>query len=131
MTVASNIILPKIILTRICADGTAIPKGTLMKLSGTNIAIAGVGSGEAFGGITVEEKVASDGMVTVGCAMDGVWDIVNSSAATDASGSIVCMSGANMFRKCVAGDLLTGAEMGKLEALGVASSATRVRLIGV
>lgn len=130
MTVASNIILPKIIVTRVCVDGVAIPKGTLMKLSGTavNTVVATSGTGEPFGGITVEEKTASDGMVTVGCAMDGVWDIVNSSIRTPANGSLVVMSGSNLIRAAVAADLLTGSVVGKLEEIGVASTALRVRL---
>lgn len=128
MTVATFIEAPRITVNRVCDDAVAIPKGTTMKLSGTNTVYASLGSGEAFGGITVEEKTASDGVTHVACAMDGVVDIVNSSDATETCGTIVVMSGANMYRAAVAGDLLTGAKLGKLEEVGTAAGTDRVRL---
>ena len=133
MTVATNIILPKLIATRTCLDSIAVPKGTLMKLSGTlfNTVAAATGTGEPFGGITTEEKTANDGVVTIGCAMDGVWDIYNNALPTTITlGKMVVMSGANMIREAVAGDLLTGAIVGKTEETSAASAGVRVRLIG-
>ena len=130
MPVALCIEAPKQIVNRSCVDAVAIPKGTLCKLSGSSINTvnAATGTGEAFGGITVEEKTVSDGIVNIGCALDGVWDIQNSSAAASAIGTIVVMSGANLYRAAVAADLLTGAVVGSLEELGTASGVDRVRL---
>ena len=128
---ALNIELPKTIVTRNIADAAGIAKGTLLMLSGVNIALASPNtSGAAFGGIAVEEKTASDGVTTIGCAMDGVWDIYNCATASGATGSAVCLSGVNTVRACAAGDLLTGALIGYLEETGTASVANRVRLGG-
>ena len=129
--VAVCIEAPKKIVRRTVVDALAIPKGTLGRLSGANIFTAAVGSGEPFGGISVEEKTASDGITQIGVAVDGVWDIQNSSTVANANGTMVCMSGANSYRACVAGDLLTGAVVGKLEELGTASGVDRVRLLGI
>ena len=51
---ATNIELPKLIVNRVCAEATAIPLGTIMKLSGTNTVIASSADIDVFGGITVE-----------------------------------------------------------------------------
>ncbi len=46
------------------ATGTAIPKGTLMKISASNTAIIAT-AGSIFAGITNEEKTATDGKVKI------------------------------------------------------------------
>jgi len=123
------IIEPKNIITRNCYDGVAIAKGTILKLSGTNFVYPSTTTGEVFGGIAIEEKVASDTVTTIGVAYnDGVFDIKNSSTATNAVGTIICLSGANLYRACAAGDLLTGATIGKLEEVGTSTGVDRVRL---
>jgi len=127
---AVQIIAPKYTITRQCNDAVAIAKGTLLRLSGTNFVVPSAVSGEPFGGIATEEKVASDGVLTIGCAYcDGVFDLKNSSSATPAVGTKVCLSGANMYRAAVAGDLLTGAVIGELEELGTSTGTDRVRLL--
>ena len=124
-----SIIAPKNIVTRQCYDAVAIPKGTILKLSGTNFVYPSAVSGEPYGGIALEEKTASDGVVTIGCAYnDGVFDIKNSSPATPAVGTKVVLSGANMYRAAIAADLLTGAVIGELEELGTSTGTDRVRL---
>ena len=129
------IVKPTSIATRICADAVAIPKGTLCKLSGTNIAIANPVdmSGAAFAGITIEEKTASDGVTTIGCALDGVWDIRSGTdAAALTTGGLVSMSGSNMVHTATADNLLIGAIIGKIEEIKSAAADTiRVRLLGV
>jgi hypothetical protein len=120
---------PKKIVNRNCIDGAAIAKGTLCKLSGTNFVSAATGSGEPFGGITIEEKTISDSITNIACAMDGVWDILGCPSPLNTTGTQVCMSGANMIRNCAAADLLTGACMGTLEESGLTSTVQRVRLL--
>jgi hypothetical protein len=127
---ATCIVAPKLIVTRNCVDTIAIPKGTLLKLSGTNFVASTALSGAAFGGISVEEKTANDGVTIIGCALDGVWDIKNSCAATLACGTMVSMSGTNVYGAGYASELLTGAIMGKLEEIGTNTGTDRVRLRG-
>lgn len=120
---------PKIIKRYSVTNGVAIPKGTLLAVSGAavNTAIASSGTGAVFAGIAIEEKTASDGITEISAALDGVWDIMNNPTAITI-GAVVCMSGANMIRAAVAGDLLTGAAMGKILEPGTGSTANRVRL---
>ena len=124
------IVKPTLIVTRNCYDGQSIAKGTLCKLSGTNYAAPtdATMSAAAFAGITVEEKTASDGVTTIACAMDGVWDIYNGKGITPDSGSMVMVSGANTYTTGTAGALLSGAIIGQLEEKGTSGGADRVRL---
>lgn len=119
--------LPKTIKRYTVAD-TAFPKGSLLKVADPNTASLATGTGEAFAGITVEEKVVSDGILEIACAIDGVFDILATAPAITC-GAIVVMSGANTIRAAVAGDLLTGAVVGKaLETGSAGSEVIRVRL---
>ena len=77
-----NIELPKRIVNRICAEATLIPLHTLMKLSGTNLVIASSADNDVYGGITIEEFSGGEGLTHVGCALDGVWDVLTTGATT-------------------------------------------------
>ena len=103
------------------ADGTAISKGTLCKLATPNTASAATGTGEAFAGIASTDKEASDGATTLGFFTNGIFDIQVAQETGIVAGSIVVVSGADLIRKAVAADLLTGAAVGK--ALEDASAA--------
>jgi len=129
MAIAVNIEAPKIIKRYTVNDGVAIPKGTILKLSGASVnnAIASSGDGDVFAGIATEEKTASDGITEIGAAIDGVWDISQCGTASTA-GAIVCLSGANLVRSAAAADLLTGAAFGKLLETGTINVQNRVRL---
>ena len=129
---ATFIIAPKNVITRSCYDAVAIPKGTVLKLSGTNYVYPSVAAdtGVPYGGIAIEEKTAGDSVTTIGVGYnDGVADIKNSSDIAGAVGTKVCLSGANMYRAAIAADLLTGAVIGELEEVGTASGTDRVRLL--
>jgi len=104
------------------SDNFTVEKGTLMKLSGAYTCAAAIGTGEAFAGITNTEKVAGDGSTTIGVDTMGVFDIL--AGGTINNGAIVCMSGANQIRACIAADLLTGAAVGK--ALEAATAGTTI-----
>ena len=129
MAVATNVELPRLIVRRICADGTAIPKGTVMKLSGDNTVIASAADNDPFGGIAVEEKTASDGIVNIGCAIDGAWDIDTTAAAITA-GAVVNIGAANQVSTSAAADLLTGSVVGNAETTRTGTNRIRVRLRG-
>ena|SRR3990167_3141002 len=126
---AVNIELPTIIVSRNIADGTAIAKGTLLKLSGQNIGISANLDSMAFGGITVEEKTASDGITNIAVAMDGVYDLVVATGSTAITcGAGATMSGTNLVRLAVEADYPLGAVIGNFEEPGAAGDTLRVRL---
>lgn len=56
------------------ADGTAIPKGTVMHLSGDRTVTVSEGDDE-FAGIAASEKVASDGQTTLALYTHGIFDM--------------------------------------------------------
>ena len=117
---------PTIIKRITVADGTAITKGTLLKLSGDYTGIAS-SSTDVFGGITLEEKTASDGVTEISVAYDGVWDLTCTGSGVTL-GAIVVLSGANLIRNAVEADLVLGKVVGKAEEAGSASEVIRVRV---
>ncbi len=58
-----------------CADGTAIPKGTLLKLTDGRVAIAASGAGDMIAGICARDKIANDGRTTVPVFVRGIFDM--------------------------------------------------------
>lgn len=120
-----NIELPKRIVNRICAEATLIPLHTLMKLSGTNLVIASSGDEDVYGGVTIEEFSGGEGLTHVGCALDGVWDVLTGAAVT--LGALVMVSAANTVSAAVAADLLLGTTCGKAEEAAGGAAVTRVR----
>lgn len=121
----SNIELPKIIVNRICAEATTIPLGTLMKLSGTNTVIASSADEDVYGGITIEEFTGGENLTHVGCALDGVWDVITNGAVT--LGAICMIQAANTVAPAVAADLLLGTTCCKAEEAAGGAAVTRMR----
>jgi len=120
---------PKIIVNRICAEATNIPKGTIVQISGSpNTVSASSADNDVFGGITVEEFKGGEGLTHVACAMDGAFNILTSGAIT--MGAIVNISAANTVNTSAAADLLTGSVVGKTEETAGGAATTRVRLVG-
>ena len=56
-----------------CADGTAIPKGTHLKMTDPFTAIISGGDADTCAGIAAEEKIASDGKTKIAVWRDGVF----------------------------------------------------------
>ena len=118
---------PRVIKRYTVADGTGIAKGTILKLSGDNTAIASSGQ-DVFAGIAIEEKTASDGIVEIGAAIDGVWDLTTSAGVGITLGGIVALSGANLIKQALEAEMVTGAAFGKALETASASEVIRVRL---
>jgi len=130
MAVATCIELPRIIVRRTVDSAAAIPKGTLMKLTSPNTVAASDGDDQPFGGIAVEEKVTTEtDVLTIGCAMDGVWDIDTTAAALNV-GVMVNMSAANQVAAAVDADFEKGSIVGKAEETRDGTNRIRVRLMG-
>lgn len=94
------------------ADGTAIPKGTLLKLSTPMTAAATSADNDVVAGIAWEDKVASDGITEITAALDGVWGIQTSNAAITV-GQDVTISGANEIKVYTTLDNEKGYVLGK------------------
>jgi hypothetical protein len=120
---------PTIIKNRICADANAIPKGTIVYMTDGNIVVASSAADQPFAGITIEEKVALDGVTVVGCALDGIWDITTTNAAIDV-GAAAAIGGANLIVAADAADILNGAFLGYVEEACVGTEVIRVALRG-
>ncbi len=56
-----------------CADGVAITKGTILKLSDPNTVSVTAGDTDAVAGIAAEDKVASDGKTKIGVYKRGIF----------------------------------------------------------
>lgn len=131
MAVAVCVEAPRIIVKRICADTPAIPKGTLMKFSGDNTAAANAADGDAFAGITVEEKTDVDGILSISCALDGVW-LIDTTAAAINAGDFVSLGGSQTIAVTVGtADLVDGSQFGRAEMTRTGTNRIRVRLGGV
>jgi hypothetical protein len=107
------------------ADGTTISKGTILKLSGDNTAIASSGA-DVFAGIAFMEKLANDGSTQITAALDGIWDISATAGTAITLGGIVSLSGANVVKQAVEAEMVTGAALGK--ALEAASAGEVIRV---
>ena len=130
MAVAECIEAPRRIVRRIVDSATAIPKGTLMKMTSPNTAAASAAQNDVFAGITVEEKTASEtDIVEVGCAIDGVWDIDTTAAAITA-GKMVEVGGANSVIASTDADFEAGSIVGRAEETRDGTNRIRVRLTG-
>lgn len=65
-----------------CAEATAIPKGTLLKLTDNKTAIKNDTSGSIIAGICARDKLAGDGRTEVGVFYDGLFDMLVSGSVT-------------------------------------------------
>ena len=101
-----------LIRRRTVADGTAVPKGTIMKVGDGNLAAASAADLDKFGGIALEEKVLSDGITEMSCACGGKWSIASTNAAVTA-GCPVVIGAANALRVAVEADFPLGDTVGR------------------
>lgn len=99
-----------------CADGTAIAKGTLVKISDPRTVSATSADGDFFIGIVARDKIASDGRTQIAVFLDGIFDITTvASPSAIAAGEPVKVGGANLI------DLADDSTIGNAaEVVGVA-----------
>ena len=111
---AVNIELPRIIKRYTVYDSQAIPLNTILTFSGPLQVKASSGATDTFAGIAIEEKTASDGILSIGVAKDGVWDLYCGGGTTVTTGELVHISGPNTIEGDVTEALLiAGALVGK------------------
>ena len=78
-----------------CADA-AIPKGTVLKLSGAMTVAASSANEDVFGGIAAEEKISGDGKLQIAVYRDGIFKC-EAGAGDVTIGLPVGIIGANQF----------------------------------
>jgi len=108
------------------ATGTAIPQFSLLQLSDPRTGAISDGA-NIFGGITLTEKTTTDAVVDLGVCTSGYWNLKDAGAGGSA-GAMVVLSGANLIRDAVAGELLTGAIVGKRMQDAAASEVTEIHV---
>ena len=94
------------------ADGTTIPKGTILKLVTPNSAMAANANDNVCAGIAMFEKVADDGNTEISAALDGTWGLLCSNAAITV-GNQVTINGANEIKIFTTLDDEKGYTMGR------------------
>lgn len=114
-----------------CASGTAITKGTILKLTDPCTAAACSAANDKFAGICAADKSGSDWTTTVSAYTNGIFDLYCDGTAITA-GEHVSISGANIIKKYATLDFEKGQEIGtalETAALGTAETiAVRVSL---
>lgn len=99
-----------------CANGTGIPKGTILEMtiaSDRTVTVIG-NAASPLVGIAASEKVASDGSTTIAAYTDGIFDVLTD-VGTDQAGVVMANDGtANVVGTGDAADLLASAELGYL-----------------
>ena len=108
------------------ADGTGIPKGTLMKMTGDRTGEASTADGNAFMGITTSEKVANDGSTTLAVYTHAIFDLTDAGAGIG-FGNRVTIGGANTIKTAAAGEAETGEVFGL--ALETASAGEVIQVL--
>lgn len=111
----------------VCADGNAIPKGSLLALTDPNTAAVSSADNDVFAGIAMEEKVASDGVVFITAALDGVWALM-ATAAGITVGNQVTIGGANTIKIYTTLDDEKGYVVGRALETTAGSETIMVRL---
>ena len=110
MAVATCLQTPTKFERRTVDNVTAIPIGTIMKLTTGNVAIASSANNDPFAGIAWEEKTASDGVTEITCAMNGRWSMTTTAAAIGI-GVSVAIGGTNAIRAAIEADVALGCEL--------------------
>jgi hypothetical protein len=111
------------------ADANAIAKGTVLALTDPKTAAASSADNDVFAGIAMEEKVANDGKVEIGAALDGDW-LLKASAAGITVGADVVIAGANTVKNCTTLDDEKGYAVGKALETTAGSETILVSLRG-
>lgn len=110
------------------AAGAVLPVGTLVYLSGDYTVSATSAVDQPFAGIVWEiASTATTTFTEITCALDGVWDIKDSSAG-QTLGGLTAIGGANLSITADAADIVSGAVIGYIEETAAASEVVRTRV---
>ena len=115
------------------ASGNPIPLGTLCEFGDPRTAIISAGDGNPWAGVAATEKDSTDTSVELGMHKTGTFIMTAATVGPEGAigaGDEVVLSGANLIRKAVAADLLTGAVIGTTKEAIAAASTGEVTLKG-
>lgn len=101
---ATCIETPTIFARYAVADGAAIARGTLLKITSTCTAIATSADNDPVCGIAWEDKTANDGITQITVAKNGKWNMYGGAAIT--AGARLSCGGANTVTAVAAADLI-------------------------
>jgi len=113
MTVATVIEAPTIFERRVIANPTAVPIGTIMKLTDANTVVVSAADSDPFGGIAWVEHTASEGVTEMTVAMNGRWAITTTAAAIP-PGNACSIAGADLVALATEADTIVGSVVGKV-----------------
>ena len=113
----------------IVAEGTAIPKGTVLALSDNFVGSAGSADGDIFAGITKIEKIADDGNAKIAAYFGGWFKMVVGSGGVTYGQLVVQDTGVNLIKDSDADtDLADGLVIGKAYETGTAGETVLVHV---
>ena len=110
------------------ADGTAIPKGSVMQLSADRTALITAAADNPIVGIAASEKVISDGSTTLAVYTNGIFDVVNATAAATL-GAVQAPNGVNTVTDADADDLIQNSTLGYALETGGTPETIAVRVL--
>lgn len=118
---------PTVFARYTCNNGSAIPKGTILKLVTPNAVDATGADNDVVAGIAFMEKVANDGSTEIVAALNGTYGIYGSGIIT--LGTDVVMKAANTVLAYTTLDKEKGYVLGKaLETTGNGYTVLKVRV---
>lgn len=110
------------------ADGTTIPKGSLMQLTGDRTITISAGGSNKFVGIAAAEKVANDGSTNLAVYTNGIFDL-KCTAASITLGIRTRINGINLIETGVDADYETGRTVGQALETASADEVIAVRVL--
>jgi hypothetical protein len=111
-----------------CDNATGIAKGTILKITDSRTASATTAADEPIAGIAAMQKVANDGSTTISVYTNGIFDIVNATAAATV-GFIQAPNGANTVTDADANDLIQNSTVGYALETGGTPETIAIRVL--
>ena len=88
-----------------CADGVAIPKGSIMEISDPSTVTITNGDTDPIIGVAAEEKIADDGKTTIGVYMRGIFKAFAGAAGVTAGGALITDTATGAANELVVADV--------------------------
>jgi len=88
-----------------CADGTGIPKGSVLKLTDPMTVSITAGDTDPVAGIAAEEKIANDGKTKIGVYMSGIFKGYAGAAGTTVGMALITDTGTGAANELVVADV--------------------------
>jgi len=106
---------------------TAIPKGTILKVTDPRTVAASTAADEPIVGIAAAETASTE--TSIGVYTNGIFDLKDANAGGCTCGAIVAIGGANTVDDADANDLLQGSTVGQSLETAAANEVFAVRVL--